>query len=246
MLLAAVGVMVAGWFGRANTATPVPNASITPTPIPRQILTWNKIQLEYYLGLTRKNPSVVVNLNSQVSGIEIDEFHNCSGAINGGFYDEAKKPVGWLVSGEEKWGRAKDSLLLDGFVFETDGQTKMQRDVPLTPVEWGFQSGPILWQNGRQISLSMANDKTARRMILGKTKSGEMMLLSVFNPTVLLDGVYLGDLPQILGDIFKKEGVEVDWAVNLDGGSASYYSFGDKVLHEINPVGSVVCFGQEG
>lgn len=185
--------------------------------------------------------SLLPNFDTASSSAQLMEKNNCVAGINGGFYGSDSKPLGWFVTEGIQKQKLKTSDLFNGFVWqELNGRVQIASDIPETKVEWGFQTGPIIIQNGTLSPLRILNDQVARRMILAKDKSDRTIMLALYDPNSKLDGPTLTDLGSRVKEISDSQKLDIVTAVNLDGGSASAYHDRQN-LTEVITVGSWLC-----
>jgi len=104
-----------------------------------------------------------------------------------------------------------------------------------------LQTGPILIKDANKINISIQNDKSARRTFSFLDNENNIYFGSIYK----FDSVYLGptldELPEVLSKFVSGFGIEVVDAVNLDGGSASFYFDVNTKLSELSFVGSYFC-----
>lgn len=166
--------------------------------------------------------------------------NQCNRLINGGFYDENNRPLGWLVAEGEEISKEIDSRLFDGFLI-LDDSVSISFDRSETLPRAGLQSGPMLIFEDEPLTLDIANDEQRRRM--AALISGEQLIfLTVVGQDSEISGPYLEDLPGLVEAVAGKMNWQLGEAINLDGGTASAF-YTDKVyLKELNPVGSIFCY----
>lgn len=104
-----------------------------------------------------------------------------------------------------------------------------------------MQTGPILISKGHSVDLKLRSDKPARRSVCVVDKFGMSSWVVVHGASSVFDGPELDKLPDLINEIGKMENIEIYNAINLDGGSASAFKNGAKILNEFNSVGSVIC-----
>jgi len=195
-----------------------------------------------YLIEKHVNPERIILGNNTTSKSDTQELMirmKCIFGINGGFYDTQDRPLGWMVIDGKEVSRAKTSDLLNGFISIIDSQIEIGK-LNNTIADYGVQSGPLLFSNSEPWTLKMARDEKSRRMVMGNTTQG-VFILGIFDPEADLSGPYLADLPEVVQKIAEEEGLLIQNAINLDGGSASaiYTSRGN--LKEISNAGSWWC-----
>ena len=165
---------------------------------------------------------LIANFVEKKSAKDLMKENGCVAGVNGGFYGEDNKPLGWFYL-RSKIQNSKSSMFLNGFVSNKG----ISRNEPEN-VKWGFQTGPMLVDEGRGLKIEVRNDRPARRSVVGINKTGEFVFVST-------DPVNLEDLPE------KIKNLNLVTAVNLDGGSASAFYSPDVTISESSPVGSWLC-----
>jgi exopolysaccharide biosynthesis protein len=185
---------------------------------------------------------LIANYSEQLPASDLYYGNSCEFGINGGFYDTGNKPLGLLILNRTQLANKKTSKLFNGFAFIQDSRFKIQDSIPDSQnISFGVQSGPILMSDGEPANLAMASDKPARRVIMGNTKDGMVVFLSIFDATVENLGPYLAELPSLVEQISKVENISLESAINMDGGRASAFYSRDASLAEVEPVGSFWC-----
>lgn len=244
IILLTLGFVLVKWFlmdQSVNYTGVKPDILPTSTPVPMPIVNTDVGNFAYFIQTEISGMDLLLFNNTQTKSdskqLMIDL--NCTAGINGGFYGTNDQPLGWMLIDNKEVSRVKSSELLNGFIWITDTRvTISQKTNDLS--KYGLQTGPILITEGETWKLKMARDEKARRMVMG-TADQKAFILAVFDRYADLDGPYLADLPEIVQIIANKEGLVVDNAINLDGGSASaiYTDLGN--LEEISNVGSWWC-----
>ena len=197
-------------------------------------------------GIDPGQLKLVPNFSDKSPSNQLVKDNQCELGINGGFYTPENLPLGWLViAGSEISSAKSTSLLLNGYVAVADGKVEILESKPKSLVSYGLQTGPVLVSGGKARQLSMAKDELARRMVMGTDKAGKAVFLTVFNPQTEILGPRLADLPQIVVMVAKKEIIDLEAAVNLDGGRASAFYSPDLTLKEADPVGGWWCVGED-
>lgn len=182
----------------------------------------------YYVYKTNFDKlALIANFTEKTSSKILSDDNNCVAGINGGFYGTDNKPVGWFVN-DKFVQKAKNSQLFNGFVSNKGTSSEKPENAV-----WGFQTGPMILVKNKPIDLSLINDKPARRSVLAGN-SKQVMLINV-------DPIDLVDLPQKIEEISKKEKLNIETAINLDGGAASAFISPEISISETDPVGSWLC-----
>jgi uncharacterized protein YigE (DUF2233 family) len=194
---------------------------------------------------------VGVNTDLETSSADIRTAGQCRVLVNGGFYNTDNKPMGLLVSEGKELSPWKENSLFNGVIGWSRHRDEMavvlhaqQAYLELADdrrMWWGVQSGPVLWYAGQPVSLKLARDQEARRIVGGVTAANELFLAVVVAGDSLFGGPKLLDLPDILGNIQQQIGIPLEAAINLDGGTASAFLTSRIQLKELKPIGSFMC-----
>jgi len=221
------------------------------TIVPTVVVTSKKLPLvtfldrQYAYDLIRTDDisklSLIINDNFE-SGNILSEKYSCREAINGGFYGTDMNPLGLLIADGDIKSKITKSSLLNGFLLvNTSAEATISYQPENNSPRIALQSGPMIFYQGEKLNLSIKNDKFSRRMVAFQTETGVLYFLTLINPESELSGPRLNDLPSILETISTLEGFVIENAINLDGGSASFFKSNRSVLKELNPIGSLFC-----
>jgi exopolysaccharide biosynthesis protein len=176
------------------------------------------------------------------TGLALIEREGCQVAINGGFYDKMKQPLGLLVSEGKVISKEVESALFNGYVWLTsEGSFGITDQLPEVEFRLALQSGPLLYIAGVESELTTVDDKASRRSLLAYLSNGELVLLTVYDPDSVFSGPYLNKLPGVLTTIAVQENMTIVDALNLDGGSTSLYRDREHFLNEYRTVKSLFC-----
>ncbi len=186
--------------------------------------------------------SLIANYDKRVPSADLVQSGTCSRVFSGGFYGQDTSPIGLVVSEGNTISEFEKNNTLNGILSINEmGTARITRTIPSGNVINGVQSGPILWENGKKLDLSLGTDKNSRRVVAAITGSNELYFLVFYNPKQVFDGPKLADLSGLILDVDDKVGLNVADAINLDGGSASLYVDGQASLTELSPIGSFWC-----
>lgn len=246
--IAAVYVLLQGRpQAPAVTGTTPPEATRDPLPtdLPDAAVTVGAATYRFRLTVVPASAPVILlpDFGKKLTASAIVGTEHCSAAINGGFYTKDYTPLGMWDDGRNDRFPAIRSALVNAFVMkEKSGGMRIVSDAPAEGTyAFAFQTGPRLMEDGQALSLTIANDEQARRSVLATTKDGRTVLLSIFGETSMYGGPMLADLPRVVFAISGHEGPAFTDAVNLDGGSASFFWDGERMIDELTTVGSAVC-----
>jgi len=222
-----------------------PTPTVSPTPSPKQkqyTVSFDNQTFAY--GFFRASPNsliVIPNYTKKNDFSQLLSANNCTGGVNGGFYDQNNNPLGLVVTDGNVIHPAIVSDLFNGFLsVSKNNQLAITSAQPVNP-KIAIQSGPILVDNGNPLPLTIHNDENSRRMIAATEKDGKVIFMTVYNPDSVFDGPKLTDLPAIISRIGQQQSFLLMSALNLDGGSASAFQSPDLSLSELKPIGAVLC-----
>lgn len=173
---------------------------------------------------------------------EILEEKKCVKLINAGFYKkiEGKNSlIGYFRNSAGILSNFEENRILNGFVNinKPSITTKLGESSNLS-----FQTGPILIFDREKKNINISFDKNSRRMIAFMDEKQNMYFAVIYKKDSVFLGPTLEELSQIVFDFGGREKIDIVNAINLDGGSASFYYDGQTKLIELNFVGSYLCF----
>ncbi|OGG02415.1 hypothetical protein A2Z33_05130 [Candidatus Gottesmanbacteria bacterium RBG_16_52_11] len=222
----------------AATAQP----AVTEIPIPAGRVLAGTIWSFALAAAGRDADTILIpNFRQASSSARIRETYNCKILINGGFYTTDHKPLGYFAAGPDILSSPQSNQLINGYIWRSGDIHGIGSELPEDPVDWAFQTGPILLSQESRLPLIIRNDEPSRRSVAAVDNNGQLILLSVFGSTQMYSGPLLGELPGVIYDIGIQESRRFVSAVNLDGGSASAFVSRDASLSEISIVGSFIC-----
>lgn len=134
-------------------------------------------------------------------------------AINGGFFDQAFRPLGLRVAQGQPYSALR-SISWWGVFYVRHGRAaiKRARDVPsVDSMQFGVQSGPRLLVAGNIPLLKPGRDE---RTALGITQTGEVLWVVTENMPLTTTE---------LAEIMKAPPISAWDALNLDGGSSTQF-----------------------
>jgi uncharacterized protein YigE (DUF2233 family) len=184
---------------------------------------------------------LIPNFQSQYHSSVILNKEKCTLGINAGFYDKNDRPIGLFIPDGKVVQTAISSSLLNGyFTINTFNQPAIEPSYD-GDVRIALQTGPLLILDGQPLLLKIKNDEFARRSVAAVAKNGNVLFFSLFLPNSEISGPLLQNLPKILTEINKDQKLNISSAINLDGGSASFFKGKELYLEEITTVGAVFC-----
>jgi exopolysaccharide biosynthesis protein len=151
------------------------------------------------------------------SAAEIAARYDAAAAINGGYFQADRTPVGLLVSHGLVRHPLSHASLLSGLVLVREGgQVQILRSSGLTNIRTlrqAIQSGPFLVEHGKSI-VGLNQEKVAARSFAFTTNDGQFGL-------GICRSVTLAELSQILTSPGLGRRWRLEKALNLDGGSST-------------------------
>ncbi len=239
-----VGVILNLFGGVSSPERMQQHQKPTPSQKQQKTITYNNTSYGYsMLGpIPRTSITLYSNLPVKKTGKEIQEIYQCKYLINGGFYTKENTHLGLLVTEEgTKSQRIKHSLF-HGFFFKTnDGSIHIDRMIPEKPLGFALQSGPLLIVKGEPVILKIIQDEQARRIAVGLDEFSNVYFFAFYDTNNPFHGPFLADMPEILQKTGEAEGIAIQNAINLDGGSHSAFYGSDITLTELSPIGSFFC-----
>jgi uncharacterized protein YigE (DUF2233 family) len=217
-------------------------AAAAPTDEPeRQSVTFGGITYAYAFAIIDASKLILIpNFDHPIGASTLAETSGCVKGINAGFYTKETTPLGLWKNGSETRGTFIRSDLVNAVVAKKASLFSIS-DASPEDADFAFQAGPRLISASIPHTLTINNDEPARRSITAVSVDGQSIFLSVYRQGSLYDGPKLADLPKVLVAITTKESLTIRDAVNLDGGSASFYKDSSRTISELVPIGSMMC-----
>jgi len=137
--------------------------------------------------------------------------------VNGGYFQPDRTPLGLVISEGRMLHPLEQSKLLTGLLAVTPRGASLLRNAEFRPGRAGIrealQAGPFLVDHGRAVA-GLNGDRRAERTVLLADRRGVAALLTA-------GPVTLAEMGRILASPGLVEGLEIDRALNLDGGSST-------------------------
>ena len=189
---------------------------------------------------------LLANFGAKATSKTIIAEFGCSHLVNAGFYDEDASPIGLFKTQLDYISRSSQNKLFNGFVYQDlSGKIAISDKVDADEVVYGFQTGPLLALAGKVIETNLASDKNARRLIYVKTSDDRDIFLAVYNQESVFFGPKLAEIGDLLTDFAQTNDLDLEAAINLDGGTASVFYSPEIYLKELSVVGSFLCVTKE-
>jgi exopolysaccharide biosynthesis protein len=245
-LLLSIGVIGMVYFkGVAEEkSTPVKiTPTLTATPTYKTISIGNEVYAYEIMKVpSDRKVTLVANFDKKIKSQELIRENNCAMAVNGGFYDTNMRPLGLFISNGQLIGKEINSDLFNGFIWinrdDSRGIGYQKSEAATKDI---IQTGPIVKSKGQLAKLALNRDKLSRRTVAAIDAEDNFIFISLFDKNVLVLGPRLESVPELLSEVETKENINIQDAINLDGGRASLFSNQDIYLPEIDMVGSVWC-----
>lgn len=245
----AIVLLIIGLLRLADNFQTTPIIS-TPPPTPK-LSELNKqsvvIEIEElpmrisWIKVDPKNLDLHSNLQEKLTSTAIRAQRNCQALVNGGFYSKENKHLGLLISNYETFSKTLKSSLFNGFFSVDENGTNISNSPPANNSRLAIQSGPILIYNNESRILTINNDEPARRIVAATTNDTQVLFLVIHRDGSELQGPYLTQVPNLLLAFKNKTGININNAINLDGGSASVFITDSVYLPEVTQIGSYFC-----
>lgn len=186
---------------------------------------------------------VVVGINPDLvySSRQLVEKYGCRILTSGAFYNSDNQPLGLLVNQGATLSAWRNNVLLHGVIGQNKDGVVILRDMSNQIWLWAVQAGPIVWQDGQSITLSLTTDQEARRVVAGITEQGQLVLMVIVGKDSLYGGPLLTNVAEVLNEWQQITGIVLKSALNLDGGTASAFISPTFALRELKPIGSYIC-----
>jgi hypothetical protein len=210
----------------------------------------------------------LVAIYAEPDAVELDLFVNggqaalrdlAAGALavmNAGYFTEARRPTGLLVSG----GKVLSPFVPNagaagsGVLVVAEGEVRLLARDAVRPADYrgarlAIQAGPRVVEPGGQPGIRSDDGARANRTVVGRDGAGRLVLLVVHNPDGgQAAGPTLHELMALLGPAglgAVAPELALDFALNLDGGPSTGLSLRDEAvdaeLAEAAPVLSVIA-----
>ena len=164
---------------------------------------------------------VVDDAEARPTLAETMERENAIAGVNGGYFDADHKPLGLLISGGRMVAPMRKARLLSGVVSAVSGRVQIQRVAeysPKTTPTAARQCGPFLVDRGAAVP-GLNATRAARRTFVANAGPETAAIGYSSHLTLAQIGAVLatrGVIPE----------VQLQRALNLDGGSSSAFWFG--------------------
>lgn len=190
------------------------------------------------------NLKLLPNHDAQESSEDLAKTNRCQVLVNGNFYDENDRPLGWLVSQGKTLSKPIASSLFNGFfsLSTSKVESRITPSVPEGEVDLGLQSGPLLIVDSQPLLLKINNDQPRRRVIVALNNQSELIFLVLIGADSLYSGPLLADTPKLVASLGQVLNQHLVAALNLDGGSASAFHTPEIHLNEYVYIGSFFCY----
>lgn len=216
---------------------------ISPSPSPTPALAQFGAYRYAWVKITDLSRlTLLPNYDAQLSSENLANKYHCQILVNGNFYDENDRPLGWLVSQGETLSKAIISSLFNGFLSLSTSKVEISPSVPQGLVNLGLQSGPLLILDSKPLLLKINNDQPRRRVIAALNNQSELIFLVLTGTDSLFSGPLLADMPKLVLALGQALNQNLVAALNLDGGSASAFHTDTIHLNEYAYIGSFFCY----
>jgi len=181
------------------------------------------------------------NFEKKLTLDEIIEKNECIFIINGGFYDKTNSPIGLFQNDFGIISPFENNVLFNGIFSVCDLDiARITQSSPFDNLRLALQTGPVLISEYKMFKIKESENK-ARRSVVVISEDNRLFFIVVFDGKSVFLGPALFELAEIIEIISGDLGIKTKYALNLDGGSASFFYNIDNKLSELSPVGSYFC-----
>lgn len=213
-----------------SVPSPLPSPQLTSITVNQQTYSYTYVIIE---DLSRLQ--LFANHSQKSASQDLMKRYSCQILVNGNFYDESDRPLGWLVSDGKTISKPITSALFNGFLSLSTSKVEISNSLPDFPVNVGLQSGPLLILDSKPLLLKINQDESRRRIVAAVNTNQQLMFLAI-------NSVLLADTPAVVSTIGRQINQSILAAVNLDGGSASAFITPQFQLKEYSYIGSFFCY----
>jgi uncharacterized protein YigE (DUF2233 family) len=233
----------------AQNSKVLPASTSISTPTPSQVkikqsivVNVNEVSIRIsWVIVSPEQVKLYSNLEDQKLSEEIKVNNSCQVLVNGGFYSKEDTHLGLFLTNFKTISREIKSPLLNGFLWIQDDSIFIDSNFPSITPRIAIQSGPLLFLEGKPLSLVINNDEPNRRIVAAKIDDDKLLFLAFYRDLAEYEGPLLGQLPEIIKLFEEKTNIEITDAINLDGGSASVFISNYARLNELSHIGSYFC-----
>lgn len=187
------------------------------------------------------NLTLYSNLEDKLGSRDAMQEKGCLHLVNAGFYMPDDTHPGLFVSEGELLSAIRNNSLFNGyFSVSFDGIADISGNPPES-TRVALQTGPILMQDKKSVTLSLSDDKPSRRVVLAIDKQENIVFVAIYTKGSVFDGPNLKDLPNLLNQLNENSSLDLVDAINLDGGTASAFISDSVKLTEFVRIGSYFC-----
>lgn len=184
------------------------------------------------------------NFENKLTLDEIIDKDKCKYIINGGFYDKNNLPIGLFQNHFGIINQFEKNVLFNGIFSVCNLDiVRITQSPQLENLRLALQTGPVLISDYKKYKLTESENR-ARRSVALISEDNRLIFIIVFDGQSVFSGPALFELPSVIEIISDDLGIKTKHALNLDGGSASFFYNIGKKLSELTPVGSYFCIKQ--
>jgi hypothetical protein len=199
---------------------------------PRQVVSVHLVRFDSQWMI----PHIVYGRRYNLNGADVKTLAEKSGAvaaINGNYFDEKGKPLGYLKALAQKLNsRVSNSALFTGIFGVKNRQPFIVHRDRFDPQETdeGLQAGPLLLSAGQPLNVTRGADKRSRRALIGTDTSGRWIIAVVDS---VLGGLAWAEIQELFASAqWEIRAVEL---LNLDGGGSAQLYVKSAAVEEYVP-----------
>jgi len=181
------------------------------------------------------------NLEDKLNSKDFATKYSCVNLVSGGFYDKNDKHIGLFITNFNQINDELEDDTFNGFLSISDKGEAYITEYPVFSPRISIQAGPIIMKDGIKINMTNTSDENARRIVAGINKYNNLIFISVYVDSNNFSGPKLSELPSIIENFSIEKNLNIQVAINLDGGVHSSMISSTNNISEASTVGSFFC-----
>ena len=210
-----ISYLAAAWFAAGTAlagAAPLPPVTLQTFASP------GAPSVELHVVRFDRNRTVlrVIDLAPGTTVAEGVRQRGALAGVNGGYFQPDRTPLGLVIADGKTLHPLEQSKILTGILAVAPRGATLLRNAEFRPgraVREALQAGPFLVDHGRAVA-GLNGERRAERTVLLADRRGVAALLTS-------GPVTLAEMARVLAEPGLLEGLEIDRALNLDGGSST-------------------------
>lgn len=174
---------------------------------------------------------------------EIVKSEECKKLVSGGFYKnvgEENVLIGLFKNNGKTINNYESNVLFNGILNISQDSKASISDYEDSNSLISLQVGPVVVKN-ESVYSDFDDEKHSRRIIAAVDVDKNLYFVVIYDVSNTFSGPTLGELGFEVKKISDENSMKIVSAINLDGGSASFYFDKDLSLNETKFAGSYFC-----